>query len=78
MLLTSLSVIIVPEIQSTAVLVLCTTEELVLFNACHSGTDTDDRHPDAPLCSTVIQAEKKCTSRILHAGFRVISTVKNS
>lgn len=78
MLLTSLSVITVPEIQSTAVLVLCTTEELVLFNACHSGTDIDDRHPDAPLCSTVIQAEKKCTSGIPHAGFGVISTTRTA
>lgn len=51
MFLASLSVIIVPEIQSTAALVLCTTEEWSLFNARHIGMDIDDRHPDAPLYS---------------------------
>lgn len=51
MFLASLSVIIVPEIQSTAALVLYTTEEWSLFNARHIGMDIDDRHPDAPLYS---------------------------
>ena len=70
MILTSLSVIIVPEIQSTAALVLYTTEELALFNACHIGMDIDDRCPDAPLYSTsvntsIIQAEKNVQVKYL-------------
>jgi len=34
------------------VLVLCTTKELVLFNACHIGMDIDDRRRDAHLYFT--------------------------